>query len=77
MHEETRRMRQYLKMCPRKEYEQLVYESKLTPIEESVLKLCILDGRSNDEAADQLKCSARTISKLINQAYLKISNMNK
>lgn len=77
MHEGSRRIRQYLKMCSRKEYEKLVYESKLTPLEESILKMCILDGKTNDEIADSIKCSARTISKFISQAYLKISNMNK
>lgn len=77
MHEETRRIRQHLKMCPRREFEQLLYESKLTPIEENALKLCILEGKTNDEAADNLKCSARTVSKFINQAYHKILNMKK
>lgn len=77
MNEETRKIRQHLKMCPRKEYERLVYESKLTPLEERILQYTILEGKSNDETADNIKCSARTVSKFVNQAYLKISEMNK
>ena len=72
MNPDTKKIRQYLKECNRKDYEELIYASKLTPMETAVLKNCILDGKTLIEAGDVLKCSGRTVSKFINQAYRKI-----
>lgn len=70
-------IRQHLKDCPRKEFEKLVYDSKLTINQSQALTLCIADGKSLLEAAEILNCSGRTVSKFINQAYAKISKMIK
>ena len=72
MNPDTRKIRQYLKQCTRKEYEDLIYASKLTPREEEALQCVILEGKSILEAGDILKCSGRTVSKTINDAYKKI-----
>lgn len=72
MNPDTKKIRQYLKECNRKEYEDLIYASKLTPMETAVLENCILDGKTLIETGDVLKCSGRTVSKFINQAYRKI-----
>jgi DNA-binding CsgD family transcriptional regulator len=77
MNKENRLIRQYLKDCSRQDYEQLVYASKLTNVQETALQLCIVDGKSLFEAADIMNCSGRTVSKFINQAYSKISKMTK
>lgn len=69
---QNRKIRQYLKKCPRKEYENLVYESKLTPNQAAALNCIILEDKSLLETGDVLNCSGRTVSKLINQAYAKI-----
>lgn len=75
MNIQNRQIRQYLKQCPRKEYESLVYESKLTPTEAAALNLFIVEDRSLMDVGDVLKCSARTVSKIINHAYGKICKM--
>lgn len=75
MNFQNKEIRKCLKQCSRKEYETLVYESKLTPNEVTALNCIILDDKTLIEAGDVLKCSGRTVSKIINQAYAKIGKM--
>lgn len=72
MNPDTMKVRKYLKECSRKEYEQVIYDSKLTPVEKTVLQYCILEGKTNEETGEILRCASRTVSKIINQAYAKI-----
>lgn len=68
----NKKIRQYLKICSRKEFETLVYESKLTPSEEKAIQLFILEDKPLMEIGDILNCSSRTASKIISHAYDKI-----
>jgi DNA-binding CsgD family transcriptional regulator len=72
MNIKTREIRKKLKTCSRAEYERLIYESKLTPIQTSALKYHIVEGHTLIETADILKVSERTVSKVVNAAYSQI-----
>ena len=73
MNFQHKEIRKRLKTCSRKEYESLIYESKLTPSQEKALNCIILEDKSLIETGDILKCSSRTVSKLVTQAYAKVS----
>ena len=75
MNVKTRKIRQMLKECSRAEYERLIYESKLTPMQTSALNYHIVEGHTLIETADILKVSERTVSKVINAAYNQIVNI--
>ena len=77
MNIQNKEVRQYLKFCPRKEFDSLIYESKLTPNETAAVNYFIIEDKSLDEIGDILKCSGRTVSKLINKAYVKIDRVRK
>lgn len=74
---QNKEIRNYLKVCSRKEYESLIYESKLTPNESAAVELFILNEMPLIEIGEVLKCSGRTASKIINHAYAKMAKAKK
>jgi len=65
--------RRRLKQSTRTEYERLIYEAKLTPRQEQIINLHILNDCSVCKIALSLSCCQSLIRKELTSAYEKIA----
>ena len=63
--------RRYLKECTRNEFERALYNAKLTPFQEEVIRAHILDDKSIVAISLELHCSEATIKRALQSVYLK------
>lgn len=72
MNQFSKSARKYLKESTRDEFEKAIYNSKLTPFQENVIRLHILKDKTIVAISLELSCSERSINKALQRAYLKI-----
>lgn len=65
--------RQRLKDSTRTEYENLIYEAKLTPNQEEIINLHILRDYSICKIALSLSCSESAVRKALSAVYEKVA----
>jgi DNA-directed RNA polymerase specialized sigma24 family protein len=63
--------RRYLKECTREEFELAIYNAKLTPFQEEVIRMHILYDKSVVAIAMELNCSEATIKRALQVVYLR------
>lgn len=63
--------RRYLKECNRDEFERAIYNAKLTPFQEQVIRLHILNDKSVVAISLELHCSEATIKRALQSVYLR------
>lgn len=69
--------RSYLKEATRSEYNEIVYEAKLTPEQEEILLRHILNAETLVKISLGLHCSIANVKKQLHEAYMKISKVMK
>lgn len=69
----TKEARKYLKEATRNEFEKLIYNAKLTPTEEDIIRRHILQDKSVVAISLELNISERSVKKLLSSIYLKVS----
>ncbi len=69
MKKELKMARDFLKNSTRKEFEKAIYDSKLTPIQEKVIRCHILDDRSVCSITLELNCSEACVRRALSAAY--------
>lgn len=62
-----------LRTATRSEYEAIIHEAKLTPLQDELLRRHILQDESICKAAIETHCSERKVRRLIHKAYLSVS----
>ena len=75
MNQSSKNARTRLKKSTRKEFEKLVYESMLTPIQERVLRLHIAEGVGVPIIAMRLSVSDTTVRNYLSEAYEKVAKV--
>ena len=63
--------RRYLKECTRDEFERAIYNAKLTPFQEEVIRMHILYDKSIVAISLELHCSEPTIKRALQRVYFK------
>lgn len=63
--------RRYLKESTRGEFETAIYNAKLTPFQEQVVRLHILNDKSVVAIAMELNCSEATVKRALQIVYLR------
>ena len=69
MKKELKMARNFLKDSTRSEFEKVIYDSKLTPIQEKVIRRHILDNRSVCSIMLELNCSEACVRRALSAAY--------
>lgn len=72
MRNDLKRARDYLKASTRAEFEQAVYDSKLTPIQEQILRLHILSDKTISGIALTLNCSEACVGRALKAGYQQV-----
>lgn len=75
MNQSSKNARTRLKKSTRKEFESLVYEAMLTPIQERVLRLHIAEGVGVPIIAMRLSVSDTTVRNYLSDAYEKVAKI--
>lgn len=75
MRPELREARDKLRKATRKEFESMVYDAMLTPLQEEILRLHFCEGVSIGRIAERVGYSESGIRKLFNLAYEKVSKL--
>ena len=75
MNQETKAARQKLRSATRAEFESVVYDAMLTPMQEKVLRFHICNGVSIQGIAERLGYSDSGIRKMLLRAYEKIAKV--
>lgn len=75
MNQSSKNARTRLKKSTRKEFESLVYEAMLTPIQERVLRLHIAEGVGVPIIAMRLSVSDTTVRNYLSEAYEKVAKI--
>lgn len=70
-----REARERLKKATRNEFESMVYDAMLTPLQEEVLRFHICKGIELSRIAERIGYSDSGARKLLNQAYEKVSKL--
>ncbi|SHI61412.1 hypothetical protein SAMN02745671_01152 [Anaerovibrio lipolyticus DSM 3074] len=73
MREDLKQARNYLRDCLRSEFEKAVYEAKLTPIQEKVIREHILNDKSVVAIGMELNCSDTGIRRSLSTGYIRIA----
>ena len=73
MNEKSKQARNYIKQCTRKEFEVALYEAKLTPLQEKIIREHILEGKSVCAIAIAEHCSEMCIKKNLQCTYNSLS----
>lgn len=61
--------RLFLKNCSRQQYQNLIYVAKLTPQQEKIINLYILDGLSICAVADKVNLSESGVRRILSKVY--------
>lgn len=75
MNQSSKNARMRLKKSTRKEFESLVYEAMLTPIQERILRLHIAEGVGVPIIAMRLSVSDTTVRNYLSEAYEKVAKI--
>ena len=75
MNQSSKNARTRLKKSTRKEFEKLVYEAMLTPIQARVLQLHIAEGVGVPIIAMRLSVSDTTVRNYLSEAYEKVAKV--
>mgnify|MGYP002627348039 CR=1 FL=1 len=75
MRENLKQARDYLKNCLRSEFETAIYEAKLTPLQERVIREHILNDKSVVAISMELNCSDTGIRRALSTGYIRISRL--
>lgn len=70
-----RKARERLRKSTRAEFETLVYDAMLTPLQEDVLRLHISKGLSIGAIAERIGYSDSGVRKILNQIYEKVAKL--
>lgn len=73
MNKYSKSARKFLKECTREEFEKAIYNAKLTPFQEEVIRLHILDCKSVVAISLKLIVSESCVKKALSETYLKLS----
>lgn len=65
--------RKYLKESTREEFERTIYSAKLTPMQDKIIRLHILEDRPVCYIAMKLILSEATIRRALSEIYLRVS----
>ncbi len=68
-------VRQRLKCCSRAEYDALVYSAKLTPIQNKILNLFILENLPIFEISYRVACCESLVRRRLAEVYDKIAKL--
>lgn len=71
----TCEMTRYLKSCPRSLFENLLYEAKLTPRQEEILRYRFLKNKKCYQIAMDMYLSEETVKDDIKKSYKNIQNV--
>lgn len=69
MKKDLKMARDFLKNSTRKEFEQVIYDAKLTPIQDKVIREHILEDKSICAIALGLNCSDTCIRRALSASY--------
>lgn len=75
MNQKSKEARNRLKMSTRKEFEMLIYESMLTPMQEKILRLHIAEGVSISIIAMRLALSDAAVRNQLAMIYEKVAKI--
>lgn len=75
MNQSSKNARTRLKKSTRKEFESLVYEAMLTPIQERIVRLHIAEGVGIPIIAMRLSVSDTTVRNYLTEAYEKVAKV--
>ena len=75
MNQRSRDARQRLKEATREEFERLIYEAMLNPLQEKILRLHIAQDVSVCDIAERLCCSETTVRKRLSSVYEKVAKV--
>lgn len=75
MNQQSKNARTRLKKSTRKEFETLVYEAMLTPIQERIVRLHIAEGVGVPIIAMRLSVSDTTVRNYLSEAYEKVAKI--
>ena len=70
-----REARERLRKSTRTEFESLVYDAMLTPMQENILRIHICKGLSIGAIAERLGYSDSGIRKILNKVYEKVAKL--
>lgn len=68
-------VRQRLKSCSRAEYDTLVFSAKLTPIQNKILNMFILENLPIFEISYRVACCESLVRRRLAEVYDKIANL--
>jgi len=75
MNQRSRDARQRLKDATREEFERIMYEALLTPSQDKIVRLHIVQDVSVCGIAERLCCSETTVRKRLSSAYEKVAKV--
>lgn len=73
MREELKQARNYLRDCLRSEFEKAVYEAKLTPLQDKVIREHILNDKSVVAISMELNCCDTGIRRALSTGYIRVA----
>ena len=77
MNADCKNARTFLKQATRTEYNSVVYEAKLTPEQETILNLHILEAKSIIAISMKLHCNTTHVKEKLSDAYKSIHKVIK
>lgn len=75
MRPELKEARDKLRKATRNEFESMVYDAMLTPLQEEILRFHFCEGISIGRLAERVGYSDSGVRKLLNQVYEKVSKL--
>ena len=75
MRPELKEVRERLKKATRVEFESMIYDAMLTPLQENVLRFYICKGIEIKRISERIGYSDSGVRKILNQAYLKVAKL--
>lgn len=71
MNKYSKAARKYLKECTREEFDKSMYHAKLTPFQENVARMHIVDDKTIVAISLELNCSESTVKRALQIVYLR------
>lgn len=77
MNQQSRDARKRLREATRDEFEGLIYEALLTPLQEKIIRLHIADDVPVCYVAERLSCSEARVRKKLTEIYQKVAKVKR
>ena len=75
MNQDSKRARNRLKSATRQEFDKLIYDAMLTPLQEKIIRLHICNDLSINVISERFGYSYSGIHKMINRIYNKVAKL--